>query len=112
MFWSHSLWHDSTNGKKQSNDKYASQWQGGDQIVWRLCFGQKSSLTYPTSDEASRSKKIRKFFHSNVRGPMSLSSLGGPKYYVFFIDDFNGYHFVFCIKNKTKVIKCFKNVKA
>ncbi len=63
------------------------------------------------SDEASRSKKAREFFHSDVCGPMSVNSLSGTKYYVFFIDDFSGYQFVFCIKNKTKVIKCFKKVK-
>jgi len=42
---------------------------------------------------------------------MSVNSLGGAKYYVLFIDDFSGYQFVFCIKNKTKVLECFKKVK-
>ncbi len=42
---------------------------------------------------------------------MSVNSLGGAKYYVIFIDNFNGYQFVFCIKNEIEIMEYFKKVK-
>jgi hypothetical protein len=81
----------------------------------KLCegcaLGKNHCQPHPTSAKASRYKKVGEFFHSNVCGPMSVNSLGETKYYVFFIDNFSGYQFVFCIKNKTEVVECFKKVK-
>jgi hypothetical protein len=81
----------------------------------KLCescvLGKNHCQPYPTNAKASRSKKARKFFHLDICGPMSVNSLGGAKYYVLFIDNFNGYQFVSCIKNKTNVMECFKKVK-
>ena len=40
----------------------------------------------------SKAKGILEIIHSNVCGPMSLSSLSGYAYYVSFIDDFSRRH--------------------
>lgn len=49
--------------------------------------------------------------HTDVCGPMSVCSLGGARYYVTFIDDFNRKVFVYIIKNKNQVFDCFIKFK-
>jgi hypothetical protein len=82
----------------------------------KLCgscvLGKNHRQPYPTNAKASRSKKVIKFFHLDICGLMSVNSLSGVKYYVIFFNNFNGYQIMFCIKNKTKVMECFKKVKS
>jgi hypothetical protein len=56
-------------------------------------------------------RKLESFSNLDICGPMSVNSLGGAKYYVIFIDNFNGYQFVFCIKNEIEIMEYFKKVK-
>jgi len=46
------------------------------------------------------------FSKFDVCGSISIPSLKGARYFVFFIDDYNGFELVFCIKSKAKVFEC------
>jgi hypothetical protein len=43
---------------------------------------------------------------------MNIFSLGNAKYFVLFIDDFNKFRFIFYVKKKGELLKCFKKVNA
>jgi hypothetical protein len=46
------------------------------------------------------------FSNFDVCGSMSIPSLRGARYFVLFIDDYNGFELVFCIKSKAKILEC------
>ena len=50
--------------------------------------------------------------HTCVWGPTQVSSLGGSKYYVTFIDDATRKTWVYCIQKKSDVFNTFKKWKA
>lgn len=50
--------------------------------------------------------------HTDVWGPAHVSSLGGSKYYVTFIDDATRKTWVYCIQKKSDVFNTFKKWKA
>ena len=50
--------------------------------------------------------------HTDVWGPAQVSSLGGSRYYVTFIDDATRKTWIYCIKNKSDVFDTFKKWKA
>jgi hypothetical protein len=51
------------------------------------------------------------FSNFDVCGSMSIPSLRGARYFMLFIDDYNGFELVFCIKSKVKNLNAsFKKV--
>ena len=46
--------------------------------------------------------------HSDVCGPMFVSSLGGSRYYVTFINDYTRHTSVYFMKTKEEVLEKFK----
>ena len=77
-------------------------------IVCEGCiYGKHHRLPFPTSGRA-RGKKIGDLIHSDVCGPVSVSSPGGAKYFVTFKDDHSGYAVIHFIKQKSKVFELFK----
>ena len=58
-------------------------------------------------------KKVRlEMVHTDVWGPSALSSLGGSRFYVTFIDDFSRKVWVYSLKHKSDVFETFKKWKA
>ena len=58
-------------------------------------------------------KKVRlEMVHTNVWGPSPVSSLGGSRFYVSFIDDFSRKGWVYFMKHKSDVFETFKKWKA
>ena len=51
-------------------------------------------------------------FHTDVWGPSLVSSLGGSRFYVTFIDDFSSKVWVYFLKHKSNVFETFKKWKA
>ena len=49
--------------------------------------------------------------HSDICGPMPITSNGGAKYFVTLIDDFTRYCFVYFMNTKTEVVEKFKEFK-
>jgi hypothetical protein len=47
-----------------------------------------------------REKRILELVHSDVFGPITVPSLGGSLYYVFFIDDFSRKTWIYFLRKK------------
>lgn len=50
--------------------------------------------------------------HADLCGPMSTESIGGNKYFVLFIDDFNRIFWVYFVKYKADTLNCFRRFHA
>lgn len=59
----------------------------------------------------NRSKDLLQLIHSDICGPMNVSSNGGSRYFVTFIDDFSRYVAIYFLKSKDEVFEAFKNFK-
>ena len=57
----------------------------------------------------SRTTKPFELVHSDVWGPASIDSFDGYRFYVTFIDDFSRSTFVYLLKLKSEVFKCFQD---
>ena len=64
------------------------------------------------SSKHIRSTHRGEVIHSDVCGPMSVSSLGGSKYFVTFIDEYSGYVTVVSMSKKSDVQSHFKKYQA
>ena len=61
--------------------------------------------------EEKKSEKLE-LVHIDVWGPAQVSSLGGSRYYVTFIDDATRKTWIYYIQNKSDVFDTFKKLKA
>lgn len=66
----------------------------------------------PFSKEGRRAMEPLELVHSDVCGPMNVTSLAGNKYFLTFVDDFSRHTTVFFMKNKSEVFKHFKTYLA
>jgi transposase InsO family protein len=81
------------------------------QGVCRGCaLGKNVKASFPSSE--TRSKGILDLIHSDVCGPMSVSSVKGASYYVTFIDDFSRKTWIYFMRTKDEVFSKFKEFKA
>ena len=55
--------------------------------------------------KASRATCILGLIHSDINGPMPITSMNGSRYVLTFIDDFSRYTWVFFIKRSLKFVK-------
>jgi transposase InsO family protein len=56
--------------------------------------------------------KVLSYVHSDVWGPVAVSSNGGAYYFVNFIDDFSRTIWVYFMRHKLEVFTIFKQWKA
>jgi hypothetical protein len=71
-------------------------------------FAKQLRSSFPVADFYKEyAGKSGEFFHVDVYGPMSIPSMGGPRYFVLFKDDRSAYRFVYPIPNKFDVFSCF-----
>lgn len=63
------------------------------------------------SSSGSKTSEILELIHTDVCGPMQVTSLGGCLYFVTFIDDFSKKVFVYFLKYKNEVVAIFKKFK-
>ena len=61
--------------------------------------------------DAKRSKNLLEIIHTDVCGPFPVKTICGNSYFVSFIDDFSRHGYIFLIKEKSAVLKCFKVFK-
>ncbi|GJT92490.1 gag-pol polyprotein [Tanacetum coccineum] len=69
-------------------------------------------LALPFSNSVSSSTAPFDIVHSDVWGPSSVSTKGGSKYYVSFIDDFTRYTWIYLIKRRSDFLIVFKEFRA
>jgi hypothetical protein len=72
--------------------------------------GKYTKTAFPSSDSGATG--ILDLIHSDVCGPMSLTSLTSFLYYVIFIDDFSRKSWIFFMKTKGQVFSRFQEFKA
>ena len=62
--------------------------------------------------KANRATSIFGLIHSDISGPMPITSMNGSRYLLTFIDDFSRYTWVFFLKKKSEVCEKFSELKA
>ena len=72
--------------------------------------GKYRKAPFPARD--SNTSGTLDLVHLDVGGRMSHVSLRGYEYYVIFIDDFSKKTWIFFLKAKSEVFKCFQEFKA
>jgi hypothetical protein len=72
-----------------------------------LCLMGKMTKT-PFSRIMKRATDLLEIIHTNVCGPMSISTRGGYRYFLTFTDDLSRYGYVYLMKNKCEMFKNFK----
>ena len=73
-------------------------------------YGKQNHVSFPRKD--TRGKEIVELVHSDVFRLVSVSSLGGSRYYVSFINDFSRMTWIYFMKKKSDVFKRFLEFKA
>ena len=68
--------------------------------------GKMHKLPFETSK--SITTQVGELIHSDVVGPMQVSSPNGARYYILFKDDFSRYKTVYFMKLKSEAIDCTK----
>lgn len=71
--------------------------------------GKQSRL--PFKHTGTRATELLELIHSDICGPMEVSSLGKAKYFLTFTDDFSRKVFVYPIKNKSETLDKFKDFR-
>ena len=82
-----------------------------DQFCEGCLLGKQFRNSFP-KESYSRAKKPLELIHTDVCGPISLSSLGKNNYFLLFIDDFSRKTWVYFLKQKSEVFEAFKTFKA
>jgi hypothetical protein len=72
-------------------------------------YGKQYKNSYPVNPDKIRSQVPGEFVHGDVVGPMKELFIGGARYFLLFKDDCTGYHYVYFLKQKSEVLKCFQN---
>ena len=73
-------------------------------------FGKQRRPPFPK--ERNMSKGILDVVHSDVWGPAQITTLGGCRYYVVFIDDFSRHTWIYPMRQKSEVFGHFQRFKA
>ena len=66
----------------------------------------------PFPPSSSRASKPLQLVHSDVHGPVKVSTHQGYRYWVTFIDDFSCFKAVYLLKRKSETFAAFKQFKA
>ena len=69
--------------------------------------GKQPALPFNTSELISTN--IFDFIHYDVWGPSSVSSIGGSRYFVVFIDDYSHYSWIFNMKHHSELLQVYSN---
>ena len=69
--------------------------------------GKQPVLPFNTSE--SISTDIFDLIHSDVWGPSSVSSIGGSRYFIIFVDDYSSYSWIFNMKYRSKLLQVYSN---
>ena len=64
---------------------------------------------FPFNTSESISIDIFNLIHSDVWGPSSVSSIGGSRYFVVFVDDYSRYSWIFNMKHRSELLQVYSN---
>ena len=63
----------------------------------------------PFNTSESISTDIFDLIHYDVWGPSSVSSIGGSRYFVVFVDDYSRYSWIFNMKHHSELLEVYSN---
>ena len=63
----------------------------------------------PFNSSESISTNIFDLIHSDIWGPSPISSIGGSRYFVVFIDDYSRYNWIFHMKYRSELLQVYSN---
>ena len=66
-------------------------------------------LALPFNSSESISTDIFDLIHSDVWGPSPISSIGGSRYFVVFVDDYSRYSWIFYMKHRSELLQVYSN---
>ena len=69
--------------------------------------GKQPTLPFNTSE--SISTDIFDLIHSDIWGPSSVSSIGGSRYFVVFVNDYSRYSWIFHMKHCSELLQVYSN---
>ena len=76
------------------------------EICEECTIGKMHRLPFPKSSR--QVTKIGELVHSDVCGPMEITTPKGQRYYVTFKDEYSGYRAIYLMKNKSETFNLFK----
>ncbi|HEV7736039.1 MAG TPA: DDE-type integrase/transposase/recombinase, partial [Chlamydiales bacterium] len=75
-------------------------------------FGKQTQNPMPKKREGIKASKPLEIVHSDITGPEDVSSAGGAKYILNFVDDFSSMTWVYLLKTKDQAADKFKEWRA
>ena len=69
--------------------------------------GKQPTLPFNTSETVSTD--IFDLIHSDVWRPSSISSIGGSRYFIVFVDDYSRYSWIFHMKHHSELLQVYSN---
>lgn len=88
---------------KRNNVKY----DGHDFTCEACLVGKQHRLSF--KERVEKSEKCGEIMHTDVCGPMQVTSIGGARYFLLIKDDFSHFRFVYFMKTKDEVVEKFRN---
>ena len=70
-------------------------------------YGKNACKPFPKQQSSPQVEKAGESFHTDICGPMSVTSYGVTKYFVIFKDDYTGFRFLYYIRSKLEVFEKF-----
>ena len=67
--------------------------------------GKQPTLPFNTSETVSTD--IFDLIHSDVWRPSSISSIGGSRYFIVFVDDYSRYSWIFHMKHRSELLQVY-----
>ncbi|KAJ0589930.1 putative RNA-directed DNA polymerase [Helianthus annuus] len=107
--WHNQLGHMSEKGLKMlaQKRKFPDLRKVETEFCESCVLGKQKRVTFVKTGRTPKAQKLE-LVHSDVYGPTSVSSLGGSRYYVTFIDDSTRKVWVYFLKHKSDVFDAFK----
>ncbi|KAM1789339.1 hypothetical protein ACFX11_039501 [Malus domestica] len=96
--------------RKMSKDGYIRS-LGNDQMGTCECCLKGKMTKSPFTGKGERATEILGLIHTDVCGPMSITSRGGFSYYITFTDDHSRFGYVYLMKYKSESFEMFKEFK-
>ena len=80
-------------------------------LFWEACIeGKQHRVAFP--NEGEEATKPLEIVYFDMCGPMRITSMGGARYFMTFIDDFSRIMWLYVLKSKGKCFEKFKEFKA
>ena len=70
-------------------------------------FGKQTAL--PFNNSVSHALSSFDLIHSDVWGPSPISTLGGSRYFVIFMDGFSKYTWIYLFKNRSELYQIYRD---